>query len=62
MSTAIKRSVEYIQDLSVGEWSIRLTENGKWTMSGVMEGMSKKDLALVRNLLQTLIDEQELAQ
>ena len=57
----IKRSVEYIQDLSVGDWSIRLTEIGKWTMTGVMEGLSKKDLALVRNLLETLINEQEMA-
>lgn len=59
--SGIKKSVEYVVELGVGEASIKLNEAGKWSFRMVTEGLSKKDLALFRNLLDELINEQELA-
>lgn len=56
-----KKSVEYIAELSVGEAKIKLSESGKWNFNMVTDGLTKKDLAMFRNLLEELINEQELA-
>ena len=58
---SIKKQVEYTDDLSVGDVTIKLNEAGKWSFDMVSDGLSKKDLAIMRNLLVTLIEEQELA-
>lgn len=56
---AVKRSIEYEDLATNGGITVRLLESGDWSMSAP-DKLSKKDLLVLRALLNTLIEEQEI--
>jgi len=56
---AVKRSIEYTDLLTNGEVVVRLLESGDWSFS-VPDKLSKRDIIIIRALINTLIEEQEI--
>lgn len=56
---AVKRSIEYADLVTNGEVVVRLLESGDWGCS-IPDKLTKRDIILLRALLNTLIDEQEI--
>ena len=56
---AVKRSIEYADLVTNGEIKVRLLENGDWSCA-IPDKLSKRDIIMLRALLNTLIDEQEI--
>jgi hypothetical protein len=56
---AVKRSIEYTDLLTNGEVVARLLESGDWSF-GLPDKLSKRDIIIIRALLNTLIEEQEI--
>lgn len=56
---AVKRSIEYSDLLTNGEVAVRLLESGDWSVS-IPDKVTKRDVVMLRALLNTLIEEQEI--
>lgn len=55
----IKRKVEYEDLATNGGLTVRLLESGDWSMSAP-DKLTKRDILVLRNLLNILIEEQEI--
>jgi hypothetical protein len=59
MTESIKRDISYTYPLTMGDVVIRLAASGKWSIKMNSDALSKSDLHRLRELLGTLLDEQE---
>ena len=55
----MKRNIEYSDLVENGEISIRLLESGDWSLK-MPDKLTKRDIAIFRGLLTSLIEEQEI--
>jgi hypothetical protein len=55
----MKRSIEYSELVENGEVTIKLLESGDWSLKAP-DKITKRDVVLIRALLTSLIDEQEI--
>lgn len=55
----MKRSIEYSELVENGEVTIKLLESGDWSLKAP-DKITKRDVVLIRALLSSLIEEQEI--